>query len=199
MLERFDTSAIDEQVWDIQFKPDIVPGTVVVAQDGGQLSFTIDDVIGYNSVTSKDRISLVGGHLTVRVPETIDSRSTAEQGFQIQFADNQHAAIVHGRGDFVLNRWAGGAATDDVEVVVPWDDQAFRYWRFESEAGELLLRTSADGTTWTTHVRGRTFPLEAVKVRMFAGANPASPVPTGQARFDDLVLTNDLCPGVAPF
>jgi hypothetical protein len=119
----------------------------------------------FGGYTSPRNINFTQRWMQVEVVQTTNAASTVtSMNFGIASASDRLAFIVFYNGS-LLFRWQNAGGFSDTSVT--YNATNHRFWRLEHDGTNILWRTSADGSTWTTQRTVATpITITAVKLNM---------------------------------
>lgn len=144
----------------------------------------------YNGVMAVPSVDFRDKTVQVEVLQTVSFAGWAEQAFMLKRDDNNAFYFdVGGQGTFVCDAKTNGVLD---RTKVWYDAVQYRFWRLRHNgaANTMNFEVSPNGQTWTTlKTVAVGFPLDSMKVWVYAGAWGTGNSAPGTAVYDNLRLT----------
>ena len=192
--EDFDDNSLNAGKWTIA-----APGTTVAVFERNQrLELVLQpNKIDYNGIHSLSTFDLRGKSLQVEVKEATSQVGYTETYLVAALDGSNYYLMDAGAGSFALDSYTAGVRD---RTVINYQATTHRFWRLRhaSDVNKVYFETSADGSIWTIRKTvPATFPLNAIRIQLMAGAWGTGNGAPGKAVFDNVRLVG-LYPNCLP-
>ena len=180
--DTFNDNALDWSKWGIN-EP---ASATTVREQNQRLEIALQpSVAGYNGVTSPAQ-SLVNRSAQVEVVQPLSMGGWVEQGLQLIRDGSNSYNLSVGGGSLLMDAWTNGVRD---RTTLSFNPAAHRFWRIRHDpaAQTVNFELSADGQNWAVgKTVAVTFPLNSLKLNLFAGAWGTGNGAPGAAIYDNL-------------
>ncbi|HAF12398.1 MAG TPA: hypothetical protein DCK99_01610, partial [Blastocatellia bacterium] len=181
----FDDNTLDVTKWVIADPA----STVSVREQNQRLEMILrPNTVAYNGVSSVATFDFRGKRFEVGVPQVTSVVGYTETFVTLSRDSGNYYLIDAGGGSLTLDAYTAGLRN---RTVIDYNAASHRFWRIrhDSAANAINFETSKDGSAWTTgKTLAASFPLNAMKITLFAGAWGTGNGAPGLAAFDNVRL-----------
>jgi hypothetical protein len=184
--DNFNDNSLDPARWQIMEN-----SPVTVREQNQRLEIAlVPNTAAYNGVVSVPTVDFYNKTVQVEMVQTVSFAGWAENYLELRRdGNNSFYFAVGGQGTFVCDARTNGVLD---RTQVWYDAVQYRFWRLRHNgpANTMNFEVSPNGQTWTTlKTVAVGFPLDSMKVRLFAGAWGTGNSAPGTAVYDGLKLT----------
>lgn len=174
----FDGTVVDPDLWSLQGKQSIMSVT------GGQLQVTPDDNImdgQWVGLVTKTTYNLTDCAVWIEAPSIVKNGAAGSTYWQLHSPNGSSAFKV---ADGNLETSVDDSGTKLGQASIPYVASEHRWWRIREAAGNLIMETSSNFTTWTTVLSTPT-PSYISEISIGLGViSPTNQTSLGKTTFD---------------